>query len=441
MRILLVLLLALALAGCLGDDAPAEGSEPVVAARAEDAGALAGDTPRGATEPYRALASDATTGGEATEVVAHPLKLATNPAKEPITLEFDGVFNATDCMGIGLNLGPVSMRGNHHRDLREHFSPGDVFEYDLRLTYEARSGSPVEIHMIYGIGNKIVGHNEPVGDKTGTIDQNFTGQSYRVTSDDMAWVAVNCWYGRSDQPTAYHLTVKLRFAEAAIPAESPILVPVPEGATRLLVQGVAVDPARGVNSHYRLFGPDDTLVCECVLGSTDEASFVDLPGPGDYVLLVDHTSNGFVSVALDAPPVRDLNALESEFVLHKIYTSPAETNVDKTFDLPLAKVPLLMHAFTTTEGASTGVGQGKSLVVEVTNERGVPLRIGWGGFLTHRANVGPINTNQWWGMGLDPAEWSYAADHHAYAVGDHQVHFQAESFRGDLYVVTREYIR
>ena len=441
--LLALLLVSLPLAGCLGDDAPpATQSDLAVAATATEAGAVEGETPSGAKAPFRATAASGAEGGDRQELVAHPFALRTNPAKPPVLIEVPGTFNQTDCKGVGLNLGAVSMTNSKLLDLSPHLAAGDVFEYAIRLTYEARSDAPAELHLLYGIGNKVIGHNEPIGEKTGPIDQNFTGQSYRVSDDDMAWVRVNCWWGGNMQPIPYTLTVELSFAEAAIPAESPFLVTVPEGATRLIVRGVAVDPSRGVNSHFRLFGPDDELVCECGLGGLDEASYIDVPAPGDYVLLVDHTANGFVSLALDAPPTTEIRPLAADWVLHKVFTSSGESAVDETIDLPLERVPLLMHAFTTTEGMQNGVGMGKTAMIEVTNPRGAPLRIGWGGWVAQTVQVpGAIGWQQWWGMGLSPTEWFYEADHHAYDVGAHQVHFKAESFRGDVYVLTREYQR
>lgn len=436
--VLLAALLALpAFAGCLSDDAPAGVDEPVVASNAEDAGATAGEAPSGAKEAYKVQAAANEAGDDKQEVVAYPLNLRTNAAKAPVERSFEGVFNQTDCMGFGLR--PVAVN-NRFFDLRDMLSVGDVLAYDVQLSYEARQDNWAEIHLLVGMGNRIEGHNEPLGDKRGPIVQNFTGQTYRVTDDDFAFVSVNCWYGQPSAPIPFKLDVKLTFAEAAVPAETPILFTAPEGATRLIVRGVPLDPSQGVNSHYRIFGPDDALLCECGLGALDEATYWPIPEPGDYVILIDHTSNGFVSLALDTAPSSDLHPLQAEWVPYKVLSSDGGA-VDATVNLDLPVVPLLMHAFSTAGGDTTSAGAGKAVQVTVTNGRGTPLAIKWGGYFAHQVRSPAANYNQWWGIWPEAAAWGYSADHHAYAPGGHQVHVKAEALRGDVFVLTRQYVR
>lgn len=436
--LVLAALLAPLLTGCLGGAEPAAEAEPLAVAESADlAGAVEGEAPSAPKSAFRVTAAEGEAGENKQDAIAHPLRLRTNAARAPVTLDLGGVFNATDCMGIGMQ--PVAMNSRRF-DLAPYLKVGDVFAYDIQLEYETTQSNWAEIHLLYGIGNKIVGHTEPNGEKRGPIVQNYTGQSYRVAKDDFAWVNVNCWYGQTTQPVPFKLTVKLTFAEDAIPAESPVLVTIPQGATKLFVRGVALDPSQGVNSHYRIFGPDDELLCECGLGAFDEASYFSVPAPGDYVLLVDHTSNGFVSLALDVPPEIDLKPLASEFVVHKVMTLSGEA-VDKTVDLDLPQVPLLMHAFTTAGGDQTSAGAGKKVELEVTNVRGTPLAIKWGGYFAHQVRSPVANWNQWWGIWPEAAAWGYAADHHAYGPGVHQVRVKAEALKGDVMIVTRQYVR
>ena len=435
--LLAALLILPAFAGCLNDDAPTATEAPPVASSAEDAGAVAGEAPSGAKEAYKVQAAANEAGDAKEEVVAYPLNLRTNPAKAPVTHSFEGVFNATDCMGIGL--GPVA-DNNRFFDLSEMLTVGDVLAYDIQLSYEARQDNWAEIHLLVGMGNRIEGHNEPLGEQRGPIVQNFTGQTYRVTDDDFAFVSVNCWYGQASAPIPFKLDVKLTFAEAAVPAETPILFEAPEGATRLIVRGVPLDASQGVNSHFRIFGPDDALLCECGLGALDEASYWPIPAAGDYVVLVDHTSNGFVSLALDTVPSADLHPLQAEWVPYKVFTGDGSA-VDATVNLDLPQVPLLMHAFSTAGGDGTSAGAGKGVQVTVTNGRGTPLAIKWGGYVAHQLRTPAANWNQWWGMWPEAAAWGYSADHHAYAPGGHQVHIKADALRGDVVVLTRQYVR
>lgn len=436
--VLLAALLVLPLfAGCLGGNEPAATPETKVAASANEAGAVAGQAPSGAKEAYKVQAAANEAGDDKQEVVAYPLNLRTNAAKPPLEQTFEGSFNQTDCMGFGLR--PVAVN-NRFFDLSDMVAVGDVFAYDVQLAYEARQDNWAEVHLFIGIGNRLEGHNEPLGEKRGPIVENFTGQSYRVTDDDFAFASVNCWYGQPSGPIPFKLTVKITFAEAAVPAETPILVTMPEGATRLIVRGVPLDPQQGVNSHFRIFGPDDALLCECGLGALDEATYWTIPAPGDYVVLVDHTSNGFVSLALDAAPTADLHPLQSEWVPYKVLSNDGGP-VDATVNLDLPQVPLVMRAFSTAGGDQTSVGAGKGVQIEVTNARGTPLALKWGGYVAQQLRTPAANWNQWWGAWPEAAAWGFSVDHHAYAPGGHQVHVKADALRGDVYVLTRQYVR
>lgn len=368
----------------------------------------------------------------------HPVAIATNPARAPVVLDLSGEFKATDCRPFQFGSSEADLAAASHArrvwDLAESLQVGDVFQYDIALTFQNTDAAWAEIHPTFGIGNTIREHSEPVGELREPIAINWTGQSYRTSEDDPAFLRLSCHYGVITQPIPYTLTVTFTFADSAIPAEAPIRIPVPEGATRLFVRGVAVDPSKGVNSHFRVFGPDDQLVCECALSSAAEVTAVELAAAGDHVLLVDHTANGFVSVALDVPAAEPAEAMTVEMVQVPVLTADGTPNLDATVELDIPTVPLFMHAFVVSpEAGSPGIGKKTSL--SLVNDRGEVLRISWGGHFTMPMPEGMIWTGIW------PADWEYMVDHHAYAPGKHVAHVQAEALRGEIVLFTRQYVR
>lgn len=428
-----LLLLAPLLTGCLGDDAEAPDETPAVAKDAEDAGALSGPAPSAPKQAYTAADPDA----EGKTIVAHPVLVKTNPAKAPVSLDFSGEFKPGDCRP--LNFGGVEsvlMTVSNHRriwDLADNLAVGDVFQYEIGLSFRNSADNWGEIHPMFAIGNTIVNHNDPV-QEVEEVALNWTGQAYRASEDDLALLGLNCFYGVMKQAIPYTLTVKFTFADSAIPAEAPMLVPVPEGVTRMFVRGVALNPDQGVMSHFRIFDANDELVCECALGSNQEVATVSLPGPGDYVLLVDHTDNGFVSVAFDAPPEGEIQAMESEWVAYPVAKGDGAA-IDQTVELDLPKVPLFMSAWVapTADGLPGG---GKKTSLAVTNGRGEVLRAAWGGHYAQRIDDQSAIWFGWW-----PADWEFFVDHHAYAPGAHVLHVKAEALRGEVILITRQYVR
>ncbi|HEX2021326.1 MAG TPA: hypothetical protein VHH36_01325 [Candidatus Thermoplasmatota archaeon] len=426
--IVAVALLMPAFAGCFSEDTPPAPDAQQAASSAQDAGARAGEAPVAPKEAFEV----AETGGA--KVVAYPAALPSNAARPPTVLDFSGVFTAQDCTGLGLQPVASPWRGGEFSDSLE---AGDVYSYEMLLTYENTEDSWAEIHPILGIGSTVHTQNEPFRDVRGPVVVNFTGQGYWTGDDDMAWWGVGCWLAKTVSDVPYSLTLTLSFAEGAVPAQAPILLPVPENATRLFVRGVPVDASKGVLSHWRLFGPDDGLLCECALLSNQEMATYDLTKlkeKGDLVLLVDHTDNGFVSVAFDAPPAANLKALNSEWVVYPLYEGDGNAAVAASTTIEFERVPLLMHAWAQPTGEPP-LGFGKKTDVTVTNSRGAVLHIAWGG---HLAFAGPFG--QHW-MGVWPADWAYEVDHHAYGVGEHVVEVTSEGFRGAIELITRQYVR
>lgn len=433
-----LLLAAPSLAGCM-DPSEAATEEPADAIRpsAADAGAIAGPAPAAPSQPYTVTAREAAPAegsGEPAEGVgettttAFPLRLETNPARAPERLEVKGTYNATECSYLG-NLNPT-MPSWRHIDLSALFEPGDVYAYSLNLTWTNTDQSWGDVHLFYGIGGKN-GYNEgSTARERGPLSAHFTGQGYRLDDDDPAWAAVACWYGQVTTPLDYTLTVEITFAQDAVPAETAIAVVVPPDATRLLVAGVPVDPARGVLSHYRVFGPDDGLLCECALSSADQASALRLPGPGEYVVLVDHTDNGFVSLALDAPPTRELRALNVEWSLIPLLRAEGGA-VDEVVELEIPTVPLGLYMSAAPAGRETGAALGKGIEVHVENARGLVVSVRWEGFASYRL-VTPSSWHQMWFPMPLPGDWAYEIDHHAFEAGAHRATVKAEALRGEV---------
>ena len=433
-------------AGCLGGEETPTAEAPPVAQSAEDAGAKAGDAPVAASEPYQVTLG--AEGSDAQVVTAYPVALQTNAAKPPVTLEFPGEFDAASCNPLGgLPFGGLGLAQSFHfNDLSESLAKGDVLSYAIEMRYTNTEQSWAELHLFYGMDTTQDYWQEPTGDKRGEVVMNFTGQSYRVDDEAPAWAAAACWYGAVTTPIPYTLTVTITFAQGSVPSGAPMLLEVPQGASRLFVSGVPLDPAEGVNSHYRVFGPDDLLVCECGLSSSETSAALVLPGPGAYVVLVDHTANGFVSFALDAPPAAPLTPLEAEWVVYPLHAAEGGP-VDATVDVDLPSTPLSMNVWVFPPGFTEGVptpdaGMGKGVGITITNGRGEVARTKLGGYVAFHAGVpGAWMMGQWIPVALPGAEWEFFVDHHAYGPGAHQVAVKAEQMRGEAVLFAQHYVR
>ena len=422
------LLLLPAFAGCLSggsDDAPPAADAAGVAKSAQDAGAKSGEAPVAPKEAF--IVEEAT---------AYPVPVETNAARPPVVVDFSGEFTQADCRplnfgGLEEQLASASVN-RRFRELTDVLQVGDVFRYEIAVSYQNSDTSWAEIHPAYAFGSTVQEHSESTQDMDDVLVE-WSGQGFRASEDDMAWIFIGCFYGQLPRPIPYTYTVTLSFAEGAIPAESPLLLPVPDGATTLYVRGVPIDPAQGVMSHFRLFGPDDEVVCECALSSSEEATAVPLPGPGAYVLIVDHTDNGFVSAALDVPATTPMRALAAEWVQTSVFVAQGGA-VDETVTLDLGSVPLFMAA---SVMPADGAGVGKKSHIDVANGRGEPLIATWGGHVTW---TDPASEGTAW-LGFWPGDWEFIVDHHAFAPGAHTVHVTAEELRGEIFLHTRHYVR
>lgn len=428
------------LAGCFADDeSPLQAQR--VAASAADAGAVEGEAPSAAKEAYQLQAS-----GGSDAITAYPIPFPTNAPKPPYANEFTGEFQPYQCLptGGGLPLGGLGFaNGGQSFDVSEAFAAGDVFRYDVQLTFTNTDESWAELHLWHqfdGVGNY---WSEPTSEGRGEIVLNFTGQGYIVNEEFFAGVGVDCWYGSVTSPIPYRIVVAVTYAEGAVPSQVPVMLPIPEGASRLIVSGLALEGAGAVTSHFRVFAPDDSLVCECALTSADEASVVELPEAGEYVVLVDHTEGGFVAFALDAMPAAPLKPLATRSERFDLAASDGGS-LDESMQLDLPSTPLGMWSWVFAPGEwadPPNAGAGHNLKIAVTNARGDVLRMSMVGYFTYHASVpGIFGTNDWYAVPLD-GDWEFFQDHHAFDLGGHTVTVKADAIRGRVALFASFYDR
>lgn len=450
LRVALPLAAIVLAAGCLANDPdPAPAGDVAPLAEASGDGSLPG--PAAPTGAYTVEAAPATEGdgaeAQAQSATAYPVRLATSAAKAPVTREFAGTYEPQDCTpNGGVPLGGLGFaEGSRFHDFTDDVAVGDVLSYDLRMTWTNTDASWAEIHLGFSIGSAGDFWQEPTSE-VGERTINFTGQAFRGREEEQASLFVNCWYGQITEPIAYSITIALTFAEGAIPSSLPVQVAVPAGATRLFVSGLPASGAEGTPSHFRVFRPDDTVLCECALASDDQTAGVALDaGAGNYVVLVDHTANGFVTLALDAPNDGVAIPLALEWQQFDVFTSDGAQAVDETIAIDVPTVPLDMGAWVFAAGASAegpfAVGLGKAYRLTVSNARGDVVRQAMAGHFTYRAAAPPVlGTSDWLPLPVGD-EWEFTQDHHAYDLGEHTVRVTADAFRGDVVVWARQYVR
>ncbi|HUR68693.1 MAG TPA: hypothetical protein VM370_05555 [Candidatus Thermoplasmatota archaeon] len=432
-----ILALALLLAGCMSNDAaPAQAAN--VASDAQAAGAVDGPAPAAAKDAYLATAGEQT-------VTVYPVAIETNAAKVPYSDHFEGAFATQECLptGGGLPLGGFGLaRGSKAFPLTEQFAQNDVFRYEVTMTFENTDQSWAELHLWNQFDSAGNYWNEPTSEGRGPVTLNFTGQGFIVNEEFFAGVGVDCWFGQVTTPIPFTIDVVITYAEGAVPSAQPVLLRVPEGATTLYANGLAVDASKPVTSHFRVFAPDDKLVCECSLQSREEVASLALPEPGDYVLLVDHAENGFLTFGLDAPasaPLRPLGSKQEAFVV----ASSDGGSVDETVQIVLNSTPLNVGSWVFAPGDVTtpNAGLGHNVKLQLSNARGDVLRMGLVGYGTYHGSVpGIFTTNDWYAIPIE-GDWEFFQDHHAYTLGAHTVHVSAEQLRGDVVLFAAFYDR
>ena len=360
--------------------------------------------------------------------------------------QFTGEFQPQECLptGGGLPLGGLGLaRGGKFFDVGEAFAKNDVFRYDVTLSFENSDQSWAELHLWNQFDNAGNYWNEPTSDGRGQVILNFTGQGFIVNDDFFAGVGVDCWYGQVTDPIPFTIDLNVIFAEGAVPAAQPVLLKVPEGTMKLFASGVAIDASKGVTAHFRVFRPDDSLVCACSLLSAQQVSTVPLEAAGDYVILVDHSENGFLSFGLDKESADKLRPLAARFEQFPVASSDGGP-IDETLQIKLNSTPLNMGGWVFAPGDIMGnpdVGAGHNVKVAVSNAHGDVLRMGLVAYGTYHASVpNMMTTNDWYAIPID-GDWEFYQDHHAYDLGAHTVHVSAEQLRGVVMLFAQFYDR
>lgn len=437
----LALLLVLpAFAGCLGADAPAPVTNDSVAATAADAGAKNGDAPSGPRGAFR-VADD-----ETQAEVAYPLALEGNAAKAPYTQSFEGVFEPQTCTPQGEPpLGLLGLaEGNHRYWLEDVFAKNDVFSFHVEMRWTNSEDNWADLHLGYRFDEVRDYYSEFTGNERGEVVLEFEGQGLIVSDAVTSVLSADCWYGAVQRPIPYVINLHVSFAEAALPSQAPVQFTVPDGATKLFVSGVAIDESRGVTSHFRVFRPDDSLLCECALNSDQATKTVELDTSGEHIVLVDHTDNGFVSLALDAANDGALTPLASQwesFVLAEGDGGPIQTA--SSFDVPSTPLGVWAWVFASNWPAMDppGAGASRNLVLTITNARGPVHTMAMAGHVTWRGGVsGVISTNDWY-PSPEPGTWTFENEHHNFDLGTHDATVQADMLLGKVVGLTRHYIR
>lgn len=442
----LLVALAAALAGCASGPSATEESVPVKAS-AESAGAVDGPAPAAPKEAYAATASSATGSGESESLTVFPVLFPTNAAKAPFVEEYTGAFTPNDCSPNGQLLPSRFIPGGAPKwwNVSEAFAPGDVFSYAVTLTWTNTDDSWADLHLGNTFGGASDYWQEPTNDKRGEVVLNFTGQGYFGPAG-RAMVGADCWYGFTKDPIPFVIKLELTFAEGALPASTPALITVPDNATRLVARGVAVNPDEGVLSHFRVFKPDDTLLCECALDPMTAAATLPLIEGGDYVIIVDHTTNGFVSFGLDVVSPTPMKALSHKMTPHVIFKDLNENGFSKEAAITFDSVPLSMRAWVFPEGFSErkapSAGAGSKYEIHVTSPRGEVLRQKMAAYATYRVSVpGVFSFQDWRPVAVPGGEWEFYTDHHAYSYGTHLVNVKADQIRGDVVLFVQQYDR
>jgi hypothetical protein len=238
------------------------------------------------------------------------------------------------------------------------------------------------------------------------------------------------------QGLAYHLTIHIEFAEDVVPASFPVLIHVPDNATKIYATGVPFD-YHVVTSHYRIFRPDDSEMGSFALDSNEKVHAVDVEKGGDYVVYADHTENGFLRIGLDVPPVDDKIVLLRATLTRDVdfdVSADQQTTLTKQFELK--RMPLEMFAW--VEPPAQGPGQGHNVRITITNGHGTVLQESLASFVD--ADV--AGQGQLWSGLPDPqATWSFNIDHHAYAPGPHTIVVKADTLRGVVVHYMKVYLR
>jgi len=419
--------LAVVLAGCFQAEAPPPTDVPqgdLVRTTAD--GGVAG--------PDAAVQIQDEDPGSSRPLVFYPYDLPGGRARAPAGKDITDKFETADCASpLFSDDGPTRKFQMH--DITDLFEAGDVVHIEVWANWTNKDDSWADLHLMVDLPTGGMFDTIDRGRDRGVFSVNFTSQVYwRGDAGDRAQVGMVCFYGASAQPVPYTLNVRVSYAENVVPASAPVLVKVPSGATRLMITGVPVGE-RPVTSHFRLFAPDDSLVGEYALNSNEliDAAFV--PGPGEYVIMVDHTEGGFVSFGADAPPEDNvLVALDTVGTTLTLHSQDVPGPAAATVPFTIPRVPLVLLVFPEAPDASPSYAFGRNFHLVVEGPRGLVLNF----FLEGFGEAEGAGQNVFIPAGLD---FTFEYDHHALAVGDHVAALDADAFRGELEFNWATYLR
>lgn len=230
----------------------------------------------------------------------------------------------------------------------------------------------------------------------------------------MPALAVRCDGGSSTLGGSVRVGVTLQPVTDVLGPEVPYLLTVPEDATRLALRPFRLNETPVV-SHFTLLREDGSLLGHYGLNSYEAAQIVDLPGPGRYVLHVDHVLGGFVQAALDAPGGR-LEPLALDFVDLPLREGPGDAEAT----LP----PGALSVLPWVEPPGTGSARWEGLTVTLTGGRGKVFE--WQA--PDRLTLAPGPGARWGPLGLAPQEFVW--DHHAVLPGAASAAVRADLLEG-----------
>lgn len=380
--------LALALlliAGCLGAAPSLPGEAPVPAATANEGPSLLSAS----VAPFRLPMGPVR--------VFHPIPLPRAAGTDDLGFAFEAPLPQDAC----LTREPVVLR----EALSSGLATAGVDAQGLPFLLEASVapvGSGVRLASAY-LGPQIP-HPMP----NGTLREP-TGWPAGEGSPLPA-LAVRCEDGSAVSQVKVGVSVTLRWVENVTAPEVPYLLTVPEGARTLALRPFRIANA-SVIAHFTLLRADGSLLGHYGLNSYEAAQLVDLPGPGRYVLHVDHVLGGFVQAALDAPG-GGLEPLPLQVVDLPLREGPGQASAT----IPAGSLSVMPWF----EPPAAGPARWTGASVVLDGERGKVLE--W--LPEDHVAILPAPGARWAPLGLSEREFAW--DHHAVVPGAASVLVEGE---------------
>ncbi|MHB8604464.1 MAG: hypothetical protein ACYDCK_04345 [Thermoplasmatota archaeon] len=432
------------------------------------AGCLSGATPKGApaekaaSNAPTATAADATTTGAAIAAPSKPFQADSVANSDPNTktsttiypfvphgqrdkaaqrIVLKGTFNATDCTVPVANFFSPQLGSGQYQpfDLKKYFEAGDTFDMNETMTWTNTASDAADLHLFSFLPTDSFYHTAPTYGTTGPVTIMYDAQQAwpNDATNAYAWVGAVCFYATNAQPIDYTITLTITYLRGIAPAHTPVLLHVSQNVTELIASEVGITPAARVTAHYRIFDPDDKLLGSFALHSDGSAVRIPVKANGDYVLLVDHSENGYVAIGANAPPAdNEMIFLKTQWAQKPLVNveQPGPAAITATFVLP--RVPLTLYVYP-APAAQSGVALLHNFDLKVKGPLGpveddaIP-----GEAILHL----PICNSACY-FGLPIPGWGYSYDHHALAAGEHTVNVNADEFSGSVYVSMMSYLR